>query len=100
MNELAKFVGSLGLCVVAFFWGLFTFVKCWALIAVPMGAHRIDQWQAYGVMILVAHIIYPTLYLYVKKEVGKEGTGALAKFAFNSMGASAMGWLTAWIIFG
>lgn len=101
MNLLTKLILGVALCIGTVFFNLYTFVKIWALIAVPMGAQPIDMWKAYGVLMLVSHIITPMLYFYAKKSKDLQGSvDMLVKFSIESSTGFLINWLLAYWIFG
>jgi hypothetical protein len=98
VEKVLAWIAALALSAGAFFFSLYTFVKIWYYVIVPLGAPEITKWQAYGVMILMHHYTVPTLYRYQEKP--KEGLEGLVKFSLISMTLSAVSWGLAYWIFG
>ena len=102
MNKEAKtdliigLVGlSLGIC--GFFLKLFVITKLWTLIAVPMGAQPIDQWQAYGVMLIT--ILALSDVTMDKKDNDGKASERLLKLGVGSIIAPLVTWGIASLIF-
>lgn len=95
-EKVLAWTAALALCVASLFVSLFTLVRVWHYVMVPLHLPEITKWQAYGVMILIHHVTIPQLLRYQEKEA--KGVEELVKFALTSMCVYLVSWgLSAWI---
>lgn len=96
MGKVLEWIAALSLSVGSFFFSLFTLVRVWHYVMVPLHLPEITKWQAYGVMLLVHHVTVPQLLRYQEKE--SDGAQTVATFAIQTMLISSVLWgLAAWI---
>lgn len=95
-EKVLSWIAALSLAVGSFFLSLFTLVRVWHYVMVPLNLPEITKWQAYGVMILIHHLTVPQLLRYQEKE-GK-GPEVIAVFAIQTMFISLVSWgISAWL---
>ena len=92
-------VGLIGLSlgIAGFFLKLFVITKLWTLIAVPMGAPSIDQWQAYGI-VLIAGLALSDVVMNKQDREGKSSE-RLMRLGVASIIAPLFTWGIASLIF-
>jgi hypothetical protein len=99
MEKVAVWIVALAMAFGSFFLGLWIYVKVWALIAIPMGAHPITMTQAYGVATLAGFFLAPALSRYVEDKEG-EGYERVMKLSAYATMSHLISWLMAYWIFG
>lgn len=99
MKTALAWIGVIAFNIGAMYLKLFTFVKIWALIAVPLGAPQIGLLHAYGACLLFAHFSGDSHLDNVKKNDDDDAIDkAVRRFTFSIVG-SLVSWGLAYLLF-